>query len=47
MPLICIDIVVNSRKTSTIKNPESRLYLELDIWIPDLKLGFEFQVTSN
>jgi hypothetical protein len=39
-----IDIVVNTRKEASNKYPDSGNYLELDFWIPDLNLCFEFQV---
>lgn len=37
-------IISNARKQLSIRNPETDNFLELDIWIPDLNLGFEFQV---
>ena len=38
------DIVSNARKETEIKNPSTNYFMEVDIWIPKLKLCFEFQV---
>ena len=39
------ETIVNSRKQSKMKYEEPALqYLELDIWIPEYDLCFEFQV---
>lgn len=38
-------MVQNARKKANIKNPHTGTYLELDIWMPELKLAFEFQVS--
>lgn len=38
------EIVINSRKWGAVKNPASGKFLELDVWIPDHNLIFEFQV---
>lgn len=35
---------MNSRKLSNLKYPDTENYLELDVWFPDLSIGFEFQV---
>lgn len=48
LPILIFDITVpaikNSLKESNLKSPETSGYLEVDVWFPDLKLGFEFQV---
>ncbi len=36
----------NVRKELQIINPETGIPLEIDIWIPSLKIGFEFQVSK-
>eukprot|EP00026_Physarum_polycephalum_P000419 Phypoly_transcript_00420.p1 GENE.Phypoly_transcript_00420~~Phypoly_transcript_00420.p1 ORF type:complete len:1013 (+),score=147.72 Phypoly_transcript_00420:21-3059(+) len=36
-------IISNSRKGVRIPSPDSGFYLELDLWIPDLNLAFEYQ----
>ena len=38
-------ILNNTRRT--FRNPSTKVFFEVDIWIPSLKLGFEFQVCSN
>ena len=46
--LIDEGILKNSRKASTISSPDAPgNFLELDFWIPDLKLAFEFQVSQG
>eukprot|EP00026_Physarum_polycephalum_P002849 Phypoly_transcript_02858.p1 GENE.Phypoly_transcript_02858~~Phypoly_transcript_02858.p1 ORF type:complete len:442 (+),score=48.85 Phypoly_transcript_02858:287-1612(+) len=37
------EISVNSRKQAALKTSNSRVYCELDIWIPELHICFEFQ----
>jgi len=37
-------MIVNARKEAGIINPETGRYLELDVYLPALKLGFEYQV---
>lgn len=37
------NIVTNARKETTIKSPFSSYFLELDIWVSNLNLCFEFQ----
>jgi hypothetical protein len=45
---ILLETVVNSRKPSKMKyNEQAPLYLELDIWIPEYDLCFEFQVRKK
>ena len=34
----------NARKEAGILNPETNNYMELDIYLPELKLALEFQV---
>ena len=38
------DILSNSRKTSNMRSPKTGNYMELDFYIPDLHLAFEYQV---
>lgn len=35
---------MNAREEAALVNPENGEFLELDIFLPGLKLGFEFQV---
>eukprot|EP00026_Physarum_polycephalum_P002670 Phypoly_transcript_02678.p1 GENE.Phypoly_transcript_02678~~Phypoly_transcript_02678.p1 ORF type:complete len:822 (+),score=110.18 Phypoly_transcript_02678:190-2655(+) len=37
------NIKCNVRKEASIVNPETSRFVELDVWIPDLSIGFEFQ----
>ncbi len=39
-----IEIFKNARKQGGIKSPITGAFLEMDIWIPNLNLCFEFQV---
>lgn len=39
-------IIVNSRLDSSIIGTSGN-YLEIDIWLPEAKIGFEFQVFNN
>eukprot|EP00026_Physarum_polycephalum_P021620 Phypoly_transcript_24980.p1 GENE.Phypoly_transcript_24980~~Phypoly_transcript_24980.p1 ORF type:complete len:172 (+),score=27.54 Phypoly_transcript_24980:42-518(+) len=34
---------LNARKNTDLKHPTSGAYLELDVWIPQLNIAFEFQ----
>jgi hypothetical protein len=38
------NIITNARKAGQIVSPITGQYLELDFYIPDEKLSFEFQV---
>jgi hypothetical protein len=38
-----VDIWSDAKKTVELSNVAG-LYLEVDVWIPDIKLGFEYQV---
>jgi hypothetical protein len=38
------EVIIDSRKNSAIKNPSTGAYMQVDVWIPSLLLGFEFQV---
>ncbi len=41
-----VGITRNARKVANLMNPETKNYLEVDVWMPSLKLCFEFQVIS-
>lgn len=38
------DIIKNARKVAMVISPQTGRPLEVDFWIPDLQLAFEFQV---
>ena len=44
---VLTEVIVDSRKKSSIKDPSTGAYIEVDIYLPRLKLGFEFQVSSS
>jgi len=37
-------MLVNARKEADLIHPETRQYLELDLFLPSLHLAFEYQV---
>lgn len=41
-----LQLVVNARSTTQLRNPLTSKPLELDLWLPKLKLAFEFQVNT-
>ena len=45
--LIRIYISINARKLSQLKDPITGRFLELDLWIPNYNLSFEFQVCNE
>lgn len=38
------NIITNVRKDALVKNPVTGNYFEIDVWVPDFQLCFEFQV---
>ena len=38
------DIKTNSRRGSSLVNPITSKFLEIDVWVPDRNICFEFQV---
>ena len=40
-------MIVNARKEADVVNPDTDSYFELDIYLPSLKLAFEYQVYST
>jgi hypothetical protein len=41
---VFVDVKSNSRKESRIVNSKTGRFFEVDVWLPNLQLGFEFQV---
>ena len=44
---VCKYILKNAKKEVQIISPFTQRYLEVDIWIPELRIGFEYQVCST
>lgn len=44
---LALDIHVNVRKEADLVNPETGAYLEIDVYLPSLKLAIEYQVAGN
>ena len=42
-----VEIKINVRKDANLINPDTGTYLELDVFVPSLKLGIEYQVYSH
>jgi hypothetical protein len=39
------EIQINARKEAYLENDTTGAWLELDIWLPQLRLAFEYQVS--
>jgi len=42
-----VQIHINARKEAEIINPDTMAYLEIDVFLPSLNLGFEYQVLPS
>ena len=42
-----VQIHINARKEAEIINPDTMAYLEIDVFLPSLNLGFEYQVPPS
>jgi len=42
-----MDVLINARKEAGILNPSTGHYLEIDVYLPELKLALEFQVIQT
>ena len=42
-----VQIHINARKEADIINPDTMAYLEIDVFLPSLNLGFEYQVPPS
>lgn len=42
-----VPVISNARAESGIVNPETGLYLELDLYLPSLNLAFEYNVSVS
>lgn len=44
---VYLDVKINARKETNIKSPETGKPLEWDVWIPNLQIIFEYQVSIS
>ena len=42
-----VQVIKNARRELRIVNPATGAFLEVDVWYPDIRIGFEFQVIIN
>lgn len=47
MGWLYLQTYTNVRKEANLVSPLSGLFLELDVWIPEKKIAFEYQVDIN